>query len=206
MIPNSYNLITDLYYRNQRLNTFWGSLLRATITCFYTSICMMLTKWYGNEAVSDEFVKKYMDETESMVGTKGIAEQIMAKFPWINGRSGAWWLVHEEAVKVYLKKFGLSADFKEITFDDLYLEVKKGNPVVIGTVLTHQGHIVCVGGAKIENGIRSWSLLDPWGEWDPKLKKYINSTNGFGYWVTEEELTPYVGNKKGQKIKAIYAV
>lgn len=203
---NVYYIIMGMFYRNQRLNTFWGKILRATITCFYTSMCIMLTRWYGEDAVKDDFVQKYMDETEAMVGTKGVAEQVMAKFPWINGRSGAWWLVHEEAAKQYLKKFGLSAEFKEISLDELFHVVKKNVPVVIGTVLTHQGHIVCVSGAKIENSIRSWLIMDPWGEWDPAAKKYINFTNGNGYWISDDEIRPYVGNKKGQKIKAIYAV
>ena len=199
-------LVENMFYRNQRLNTFWQQIVRATITCFYTSVCMMLSKWYGQEAVSDEFVKKYMDETEVKVGTKGIAEFVMTKFPWINGRSGAWWLVHEEAVKRYLKKFGLSAEYKEISIDDLYDKIRLNIPVVIGTLLTHQGHIVCVVGVKIENNIRSWKIMDPWGKWDGVLKKYINSTEGNGYWVTDEQIIPYIGDKKGKKIRSLYAI
>jgi len=178
----------DIQYNSQRNNFEWGGRLRFFVQCWYTSCVMFLSGFLGKR--SEKFERAYVDTTESKVGKDGIAEKLMAKIPWLrrlvrNGmRSGAFYLVHVEAIKDYLGAAGYDRNLvickrNNGTWKEVSRSLKNGFPVILSTKLTSSGHIVLVVGEDSAN----WIVHDPYGDArarnpDNPISGYRKSPNG----------------------------
>jgi hypothetical protein len=101
----------------QRDNYDWGGKLPSWAQCFYASAVVALSTLIKiPQDKVQEYELEYVDDTEVLVGKKGIAERLIMKFPWLTGRSGQWFIVHQNAIYERLINAGVA--FKDVIMYD----------------------------------------------------------------------------------------
>jgi|SRR6185436_19441663 len=164
--------LIQIVYNSQRDNDNWGGVLPYWAQCAYTSFIMFLSNWISI-ARTKEYETAYVDDTEALVGKPGIAEEAEKKYPWIKGRTGAWFYVHRDACAQRLAAAGVKGQMvcrageplgggriNYGTTEEISAALKSGSPVVVSTKLTDQGHVVLIVGETFD----AWILEDPYGD------------------------------------------
>ncbi|HMX35311.1 MAG TPA: papain-like cysteine protease family protein, partial [Leptospiraceae bacterium] len=124
---------------------------------------------FNKKYESYEYEKYYVDYTEAMVGSPGIAEEV----PGWSGRSGAWYIVHQAALERLLPGKKIIWDI-ELDPDSL-IQALQFSPVVYGTIEIGNlagGHIILVLGYDKDKD--EFIVHDPFGDATTNYK----DTNG----------------------------
>jgi hypothetical protein len=200
-------MINKVKYNSQRdniqyfKNTITGIIKRfnAWWQCFSTCAWMFMSNYSSKiYAFGDKMLSKYLDDVESTIGEKGIAEKTKKRFNWITGRTSLWWLIQKYGIEKWLWREGIKGNAifrdKDISFNELSKLLDKG-PVILQTKKIgglKGGHIILAIGYTDKQII----CHDPFGN---ALTKYRDH-NGDSVHYPKEWLKKYTGSM----IRCIY--
>jgi hypothetical protein len=187
-------------YNSQINNKSFRGVFPGSKQCATTSAWMFMS-YYTNliKAEDDDGLAEYLDDVEVRVGYRGIAEQIIARMPWISGFSSMWYKVQEAGITKWLNSrgvFGYAKFSESLTTKDLPQLVEAG-PVIIGTNKLGGlpgGHIILI----VDQNNGDYIVNDPFGN---AITKYKNK-DGHEVRYPKGWLHNYV-NYSG-KIRVIY--
>jgi hypothetical protein len=192
-------------YNSQRNNFSFGGKFQGYKQCFSTSAFMFIS-FYSKKIISgsDDQLAWYVDQVEASVGTRGIAENVIGKIPWIPfSGSSYWWDVQKSGINSVFEDHGVKkiADWYNKGTWDQFDSCLNYGPIIVGTKKIGGlpgGHIVlCIG--KYND---SYYLNDPYGN---PLSNYSDE-NGSCIKVQKEWFRMQCENTAGRdKVRFMYA-
>lgn len=160
-------------YNWQVNNNNLNGKFRGTAQCGPTSCCMMLSS-YIPEASSDDFVKSFIE----IIDRDWLAGKV-------KNRLSAYQFNYEKSINEVLTKYGVPKKAKVIphsaTLDELYSALQSGSPVMTSTMLTEDGHYICIVGWDEES--KSFIVHDPYGRFDFEKNKYVEVKDNVGAFI-----------------------
>lgn len=146
--------------------------LHAQRACFPTSVAMAIrnNRIELNECGGDLLSRQCIDDIlMTLANTEGVGRKVAREHPDIPDNAtflNEWWSVMEQVTQYFVNGWQWDGNAKRFvmwsemaTDEQIKQEIDKGYMVVIGTRLTHGGHVVCVSGYTAD----SYILNDPFG-------------------------------------------
>ncbi len=167
-------VLHDVGYNSQRNNIDFSGKFKGFKQCFTTSAHMFMSFYSSKiEAMNDDKLAWYLDQVESSIGVRGIAEKVMRSIPGIPMKgSSYWWRVQlagiNEVLSTHMKNGYVAvsgkADWMDAGSWNEFEDALSKGPIITGT---HRmgglpgGHIVLVTGMDHEKG--TYTINDPYG-------------------------------------------
>jgi hypothetical protein len=163
----------QITYNWQVNNDNLNGKFKGTAQCGPTSCCMTLSAFIP-DASKDEFVKKFIE---------------MIDKDWLSGkiktRQSAFQFNYEKTINEILKQNSINK--KAIvkphsgTINDVVHALTKGSPVMTSTMLTKDGHYICIVGVNQKDGY--FIVHDPYGRFDFQKNTYIEVKDNVGAFI-----------------------
>ena len=163
----------QIKYNWQVNNDNLNGKFKGTAQCGATSCCMTLSAFIP-EASTDEFVKKFIEIIDK--------DWLLGK---IKTRQSAFQFNYEPVINKVLKEHTISkkAIVKPFgaTLQDIKYALTKGSPLMTSTMLTKDGHYICIVGLNEKDGY--FIVHDPFGRFDFQKNAYAEVKDGVGAFV-----------------------
>jgi hypothetical protein len=163
----------QITYNWQVNNDNLNGKFKGTAQCGPTSCCMTLSAFIP-DASKDEFVKKFIE---------------MIDKDWLSGkiktRQSAFQFNYEKTINEILKQNSINK--KAIvkphsgTINDVVHALTKGSPVMTSTMLTKDGHYICIVGVNQKDGY--FVVHDPYGRYDFQKNAYAEVKDNVGAFI-----------------------
>lgn len=160
----------DIKQNNQLDNKRLPNISPAS-QCGYTSCAMFLSTWLKEFESDDRLYQMILEIDKEFIENKS------------KTRKGAFQNTYFEYINSKLKPLKKLTIKKEHsgTFDEIIKSLKLGSPVFLSTMLTEHGHYVLIVGYDFEK--ESYIVNDPFGRFDFKSNKYVDTKLNSGYSV-----------------------
>jgi hypothetical protein len=163
----------QITYNWQVNNDNLNGKFKGTAQCGPTSCCMTLSAFIP-DASKDEFVKKFIE---------------MIDKDWLSGkiktRQSAFQFNYEKTINEILKQNSINK--KAIvkphsgTINDVVHALTKGSPIMTSTMLTKDGHYICIVGVNQKDGY--FVVHDPYGRYDFQKNAYAEVKDNVGAFI-----------------------
>lgn len=163
----------QITYNWQVNNDNLNGKFKGTAQCGPTSCCMTLSAFIP-DASKDEFVRKFIEIIDK---------------DWLSGkiqtRQSAYQFNYEKTINEILKQNNINK--KAIvkphsgTIDDIVHALTKGSPIMTSTMLTKDGHYICIVGVNQKDGY--FIVHDPYGRYDFQKNAYAEVKDNVGAFI-----------------------
>lgn len=196
-MENNNELKIQITYNWQVNNDNLNGKFKGTAQCGPTSCCMMLSAFIP-DASKDTFVKQFIE----IIDKDWLSDKV-------KNRQSAFQFNYEKSINEVLKKNNINKKAivkpHSATVNDIKNALAKGSPVMTSTMLTKDGHYICIVGIDNDNFI----VHDPYGRFDFQKNTYVEIKDNIGAFikypikllsVAMEKSSKAVGAKGGYRV------